>query len=271
MTMGYHVHDHDDRWRAIRTSGEAAVTRPPRVRTLVCASVVGAGVLLTACGDAEPKAQSPTTTTVPEPKDFSGYVRSPVLNVSSVTLPDVDGNPVNFVAEPDGLRLVYFGYTMCPDVCPATLSYLKKALAAQPEADRDRVQVDMITVDPHRDTPEKFAKYVSRFFPDGTAIRTEDRKLLYSAAEEFGAEFRIKINEEGEKEVSHTADLYVIDDTGTIVLAWPFGTSQPDIERDLTRLLAGERPAVDPPAETPSTDKPAATTPPASSGETDDQ
>lgn len=224
--------------------------RTSRVRTLLCTSIVAAGALLASCGDSEPVAQSSTTTTVPEPTDFSGYVRSPVLNVSSVTLPRVDGTPVNFVADPGGLRLVYFGYTTCPDVCPATLSYLKKALAAQPEADRERVQVDMITVDPHRDTPEKLAEYVARFVPTGNAIRTEDRKLLYSSAEKFGAEFRIKINDEGKKEVSHTADLYVIDDTGTIVLAWPFGTSQPDIERDLTRLLAGERPEADPPAST---------------------
>lgn len=223
--------------------------RTSRVRTLACASVVAAGVLLASCGGSEPAAQSSSTTTVPEPTDFSGYVRSPVLNVSSVTLPSVDGTPVNFVADPGGLRLVYFGYTTCPDVCPATLSYLKRALAAQPEADRERVQVDMITVDPHRDTPEKLAEYVARFVPTGNAIRTEDRKLLYAAADEFGAEFRIKINEEGKKEVSHTADLYVVDDTGTIVLAWPFGTSQPDIERDLTRLLAGERPEADPPAD----------------------
>jgi protein SCO1/2 len=215
--------------------------------------VVGIGLLLTACGGTEPAAQPATTTTTsaPEPTDFSGYVRSPALDVSSVTLPAVDGTPVNMVADPGGLRLVYFGYTSCPDICPATLSFVKKTLAHLPPADRDRVQVDMITVDPNRDTPDKLAEYVANFVPNGNAIRTEDRTLLYGAAEEFGANFKARINDMGKREISHTADLYVIDDTGTIVLAWAFGTTQPDMERDLIRLLAGDRPQADPPAEPP--------------------
>lgn len=222
-----------------------------RARTLVCASIVGIGLLLTACSGTESTEPSSTTTSIPEPTEFSGYVRSPALNVSSVTLPAVDGTPVNMVADPGGLRLVYFGYTFCPDVCPATLSFVKKTLAGLPQADRDRIQLDMITVDPRRDTPEKLAEYVARFVPSGNAIRTEDRALLYGAAKEFGAEFKARINDKGKREISHTADLYVVDDTGTVVLAWPFGTVQPDIERDLTRLLAGVRPPADPPADSP--------------------
>lgn len=153
------------------------------------------------------------------------------------------------VADPGGLRLVYFGYTSCPDVCPATLSFVKRTLAHLPPADRDRIQVDMITVDPNTDTPDKLAEYVTNFVPTGNAIRTEDRRLLYGAADEFGANFKAKINDMGKKEISHTADLYAVDDTGTIVLAWAFGTTQPDIERDLIRLLAGDRPQAEPPTE----------------------
>jgi protein SCO1/2 len=218
---------------------------------LVCASIVGIGLLSTACGGNEPTAQptTTTTTTAPEPTEFSGYVRSPQLNVSSVTLPAVDGTPVNMVADPGGLRLVYFGFTFCPDICPATLSFVKKSMAALPEADRDRVQLDVISVDPRRDTPERLEEYVTNFVPSGNAIRTEDRKLLYGAAEEFGAEFKARINDMGEREISHTADLYVVDDTGTIVLAWPFGTAQDAMERDLIRLLAGDRPPAEPPVD----------------------
>jgi protein SCO1/2 len=172
-----------------------------------------------------------------------------------VTLPDVDGTPVNMVADPDGLRLVYFGFTYCPDICPTTLSHVKKTMAALPEADRDRVQLDVISVDPRRDTPEKLAEYVTNFVPSGNAIRTEDRKLLYGAAEEFGAEFKASVNAKGEREISHTADLYVVDDTGTVILAWPFGTPQAHIERDLIRLLAGDRPPEEPSVD-PSTTSP---------------
>lgn len=226
------------------------MVRTSRARGVVFASLVGIGLVLSACsggtGDVE---QSSASTSLPEPTEFSGYVRSPATNVASVTLPAVDGTPVTMVADPGGLRLVYFGYTTCPDVCPTTMSHVKKALAAQSQVDRDRVQVDMISIDPSRDTPDKLEEYITRFVPSGNAIRTEDFVLLRSAADAFGADFTSRNNEEGQREVSHTGDLYVVDDTGTILLAWPFGTEQPDIERDLTRLLAGERPAVEPPME----------------------
>ncbi len=221
-------------------------------------SMLGIGLLFPACSDADDTQQATTTTTasIPEPTEFSGYVRTPALDVSSVTLPTVDGASVNMVADPDGILLVYFGYTSCPDVCPTTLSDVKKVLADQPDEDRARIQLDVITIDPGRDTPEKLSEYVERFVPDANAIRTDDFVLLRSAADAFGADFRSKFNERGQRQVFHTDDLYAVDDTGAIVLAWPFGTTHPDISRDLTRLLAGERPAEDP------LDTPAETTPP---------
>lgn len=157
-------------------------------------------------------------------------------------MPTVDGKDVTMVAAPGGLVLAYFGYATCPDVCPATLGYVKMALADQPAADRKRVRVDVITVDPNRDTPEKWGPYVRQFVPDANVIRTDDPYLLRSSANAFGADFKISVDEKGKKQVAHTDDLYAIDDTGTIVLAWPFGTSPADISSDLRRLLAGERP-----------------------------
>ncbi len=245
-TRGYHHHEF-----SLFSSIREVFVIPGyvRVRTLVFASMVGIGLLLTACGGSETLAQSSASTSTPVPTEFSGYVRSPAINVSSVTLPSVDGTPVNMVADPGGLKLVYFGYTSCPDVCPTTLSHVKMALAGQSQAARDRVQVDMITIDPSRDTQERLGKYVANFVPSGNAIRTEDFVLLRSAADAFGADFTSRIDEKGERQVSHTGDLYVVDDTGTVILAWPFGTAEPDIERDLTRLLGGERPPAGPTAE----------------------
>ena len=95
------------------------MVRTSRARGVVFASLVGIGLVLSACsggtGDVE---QSSASTSLPEPTEFSGYVRSPATNVASVTLPAVDGTPVTMVADPGGLRLVYFGYTTCPEVRP---------------------------------------------------------------------------------------------------------------------------------------------------------
>lgn len=211
-----------------------------------------AALVLAACGGGSgsttataPEGSAPSKTPRPEPTEFAGYVRRPPLDVSDVTLPDVQDRPITMVAEPGGIRLVYFGFGTCPDVCPATLGYVKMALAELPREDRDRVQVDVISIDPSRDTPERWEPYVHQFVPTANVIRTDDPYLLRASAKEFGADYQVKLDEKGERQVSHTDDLYAIDDTGTIVLAWPFGTAPIDIETDLRRLLAGERPDED--------------------------
>src|SRR5580698_5417138 len=62
------------------------------------------------------------------------------------------------------LMLVYFGYTYCPDICPATLLAMSQALdQLGPEA--DQVQPIFITVDPERDTQAQMKLYASNFHP----------------------------------------------------------------------------------------------------------
>lgn len=175
---------------------------------------------------------------------FSGYTRDPAPSVASVALPLADGSGVAAMpADPGGLRVVYFGYTSCPDVCPTTMSDLRQALRTLPADQRSKVAVDMVTIDPTRDVPQKLTDYVTTFVPTGRGLRTEDDAVLRAAADAFGADYEVRPGTDGaEPEVSHTAELYVVDDAGTILLAWPFGTAKEDLGSDLRRLLAGERP-----------------------------
>ncbi len=63
-----------------------------------------------------------------------------------------------------GWRLVYFGYTFCPDVCPTELGTMAAALDAMGPA-AERVTPVFITIDPERDTAQQMADYVHRFHP----------------------------------------------------------------------------------------------------------
>ena len=62
--------------------------------------------------------------------ELTGFVREPNPDVGSFSLPDVTvgGAEFNFVAPADGVLVMYFGYTSCPDVCPTTMSDLRRAL-----------------------------------------------------------------------------------------------------------------------------------------------
>jgi len=64
----------------------------------------------------------------------------------------------------DGLTLVYFGYTFCPDVCPFDTARNAEAVEIL-EASGIMVKPVMITIDPARDTPEAMADFASYIHP----------------------------------------------------------------------------------------------------------
>lgn len=89
-------------------------------------------------------------------------------------------------------RLVYFGYTYCPDVCPVDLQRITQAFAAFEKQDPTRaakVQPIFITLDPERDTVPVIKNYVAAFHPrligltgtpDDIAKVAKDFAVIYS-------------------------------------------------------------------------------------------
>ena len=172
-------------------------------------------------------------------REFAGFVREPAPNVSALSLPDRStGDDLTLRARPGGLLMVYFGYTNCPDYCPTTMSELKIALrrAGDPAA----VDVAMITVDPDRDGPI-LADYVGSFFPGGHALVTYDDALLAEVAAPFGASYLVSTDDDGSVEVAHSTALYAVDDTGQLVMTWPFGIDIDEMAADIKDLLDGRR------------------------------
>lgn len=61
-------------------------------------------------------------------------------------------------------RLIYFGFTYCPAICPTELSKITAALNTMGDAGKDILPM-FITIDPERDTQDKMASYVTLFHP----------------------------------------------------------------------------------------------------------
>lgn len=84
------------------------------------------------------------------------------------TLTNQDGQPMSDGDFEGQYRLIYFGYTYCPDVCPVDLQVigqgLRKLEAGDPEI-AAKVQPIFISVDPERDTPAVLKQYVAAFHP----------------------------------------------------------------------------------------------------------
>jgi protein SCO1/2 len=81
-----------------------------------------------------------------------------------------DGNGARFSSEQlnGKYRLVYFGYTFCPDICPVDLQQIGQALRQLEKSDPQRaskIQPIFITTDPERDTPAVMKEYAAAFHP----------------------------------------------------------------------------------------------------------
>ena len=87
----------------------------------------------------------------------------------SFRLIDDNGRAVTDEDFDSQLRLVFFGYTSCPDICPITLTSISAALESLGEQAKD-VAVLFISIDPKRDTPERLRAYTGAFHPSITGL-----------------------------------------------------------------------------------------------------
>ena len=90
-----------------------------------------------------------------------------------------DGAAVSGESYRGKVVLLYFGYTNCPDVCPATLANIAGMLA---KLHSNNVQVLFVTVDPHRDTPTALKQYVAAFSPQIEGLRGSGNDLLFGGS-----------------------------------------------------------------------------------------
>lgn len=131
--------------------------------------------------------------------------------------------------------LLFFGYTFCPDVCPATLAELNLALNEIPEK-ADLVQVVYVSVDPDRDTPQIIQEYVERFNPSfiGLSGSLDELERIWQDYDIFR---EVVTSDSNIVTVSHTARVILIDEKSNMRLSYAFGTPVEDIVFDLKLLL----------------------------------
>ena len=112
--------------------------------------------------------------------------------------------------------VMFFGYTYCPDICPATLARVREVKAALPPQDAARFTGVLVSVDPARDSPQRLGQYVEFFDPDFVGLTGSDDELE-DMARRYGAQFMIP---EGQSEegylVNHTSIAYLIDPAGHV-------------------------------------------------------
>lgn len=134
----------------------------------------------------------------------------PVLKLGGqFELMNASGQPFALNDSSGQIRLLSFGFTHCPDVCPTTLARYRAVLDALGR-DAAQLQPIMISVDPARDTPAILLNYV-RYFSPAIIGLTGSPEAIASVAKQYGA----YVSVQGDS-VSHSDYLYLIDREGRV-------------------------------------------------------
>ncbi len=152
------------------------------------------------------------------------------------TLTDQDNRVVtaeNFRGE---VVLLYFGYTQCPDACPATLAMLQQALRTLGPAAAN-VRVLFVSVDPQRDTQAVLKRYVGYFGPQFVGLSADDKVLNALTHRYRVAYHREKPDAHGYYAVDHSSAVFIFDRTGDARLLAGSTSGAGAVASDLRRLL----------------------------------
>jgi len=192
-----------------------------------------AALLLASCGggNSEP--------TVPERPPLEGAsIGGPF------TLTGSDGKPVSFSDFDGKYRIVYFGYTYCPDVCPIDMQKISAGLQrftkAHPQLGKD-IQPIFISVDPERDTPKVVGDYVNNFGNRWVGL-TGTPDEIKKVADQFAVYYA---KEEGSGPddylMSHSQTPYLLGREGQPLAILPVDEpSTPDTDEGSAQAIAAE-------------------------------
>lgn len=183
---------------------------------------LGATGTLVACSAEKPQFKSIDLTGADYAKGFA--------------LSDQSGKPRTLQDFTGKVVVVFFGFTQCPDVCPASMAELaevKKLLGP----DGDKLQAIFITVDPERDTPEVLKAYMGNFDPTFIALRPTMAELP-----DFAKSYKVFYKKVEGRTVSsysmdHTAGSYVYDAKGQIRLYNRYGSGAQALASDIKLLM----------------------------------
>lgn len=204
-----------------------------RQPTRIVVAVVTA-LLMTACG-------SSRTASGPHQFTASGY--GP-YKPAAVTLMDTAGAPYELANTPKTpLTLVFFGYTHCPDECPAVMSQVGSAFSRLSADQTSKVTMVFVTTDPARDTAAAERRWLDRYDSTFIGLTGSMSKIIDLASSlklyVKGAE---RLPSGGYDVPTHDTHVVALNAQHVAVALWDIGTTSKQYASDIQALLNGSVP-----------------------------
>ena len=134
--------------------------------------------------------------------------------------------------------LVFFGYTHCPDICPTTLSTMKKVWETLTPQAQSELQMVFVSIDPERDTPDSVQQYAAYFNPHFIGATGAVSQLTQLTAQMGVAYFKVPGTDEQHYELNHTGSLMIFNPLGQYagVISPPLAAG--NIAAELEKIIA---------------------------------
>jgi protein SCO1/2 len=147
-------------------------------------------------------------------------------------LTDTSGRPFGNAALQGHPSLLFFGYSACPDICPATLAILRDVQRQNPLAS---LQLLFITVDPQRDTPVVLSPYLESFSRSILGL-TGTPSALSSLMQGLAAAVERQPSAGRDYRLTHSATLYLLDTHGRLAAVYSPPLSSAKLSADLRTI-----------------------------------
>jgi len=195
-----------------------------RALLIVCALIVAGGVALLYMNP-------------PGINGFPSKTSGKALIGGPFELTDHTGKSVSEQSYRGKLMLVFFGFTHCPDICPADLQVISSALDMIGDKAAD-VQPLFITIDPERDTQENLAAYMAHFHKNIRGLYGSKEQIARAAKAYRIYYKRIEDTDSPDDyTMDHTAFMYLMDRNGKYLTHFPYGTSPEKVAETLKKSL----------------------------------
>ena len=129
---------------------------------------------------------------------------------STFSLKDVNNNIITEKSFEGPLTAIFFGFTNCPDVCPMTLANIDQVMEKLDEADKEKLKVFFVSIDPQRDNPEIIKEYLSSFKNKIYGI-TGDPGKIFLLSKSWGVLSEKIFNDDGSYLINHSSSILLLD------------------------------------------------------------
>lgn len=171
--------------------------------------------------------------TVPPPEAATEWPQTRALPATTFT--DQNGETFTSAQLADRFTLVFFGFTNCPDICPASLAVLAEAIAQLRESRTPVPRVVLMSVDPQRDGPEQLRNYLAAFDSEFIGLTAPEAEL-----EPLWRELGVSVMRQslGERQytVTHNPQVYVLAPSGEVFATLASAVDPAAVVRDYQRI-----------------------------------